>query len=395
MEPQMHALVSENSSVGRPEIAAARRVVLKMGTRVFTKDDGRLALARLSAIVEAAAALRDQGAEVLLVSSGAVGLGLDGLGIDETPNNVALRQACAAVGQTRLMALYQDGFAQYGLTCGQILLTESDFGNRRRYLNLRRTLTTLLECGVVPIINENDTVSAGELAPSGTTLSRRPVFRDNDRLSALIATKLHADLLVLLTDVEGCYDKDPNRYPDAKLLSRIDDPKALRGVRGSTSAAGRGGMRSKVEAAMVAARGGCNAVVASGRDPSILPRLLAGEEVGTFFPAKGDLNARHRWIAFAAAPLGALHLDSGAIDALRQRHASLLAAGVHRVDGEFSAGDVVELCGPDGAVIGRGRIPWDSPTVRAWCSGVRPPGIRNAQCLIRRNHFVLEQEIES
>lgn len=379
---------------GRSEVAAARRVVLKLGTRVLTHDDGRLALSRLFGIVEAAATIRRKDRDVLLVSSGAVGLGRDLLGLEETPTHLALRQACAAIGQTRLMTLYQDGFAQCGLNCGQVLLTESDFGNRGRYLNLRRTLATLLECGIVPIINENDAVATEELELSTADRGGRPIFGDNDRLSALVAAKLHADLLVLLTDVDGFYDKDPRQYDDARLLSRVDadEVEALNGAGGSTSGAGRGGMRSKVEAALVAARGGCQTVIASGRDPSVLPSLLAGEDVGTWFPARGELNAHHRWIAFAAAPRGALHLDAGAVEALRQRRASLLAAGVERVDGQFDAGDVVELRDPDGNAVGRGRIPWDAPTVRDWCAGEPPPGIRNAHCLIRRGQFVLEPE---
>ena len=375
----------------RPGVAAARRVVLKMGTRVLTHDDGRLALARLFHIVETAARLRDAGREILLVSSGAVGLGSEILGLEEIPETIELRQAAAAVGQTRLMALYQDGFAQYGLTCGQVLLTQGDFGDRKRYLNLRRTLQTLLECGVVPIINENDAVSTEELELVPPRAGRRAVFGDNDRLSALVAAKLDADLLVLLTDVEGCFDKDPRHHDDARLIPRIDDSDVLAEAAGDAgSAAGRGGMRSKVEAAGLVTKGGCHAVVASGREPGVLRRVLDGEAVGTWFPAREGLNARHRWIAFAAAPRGVLHLDGGAVDALKEGHASLLAAGVDTVEGSFRSGDVVELRGPEGRVVGRGRIPWDADTVRAWCAGEPPPGVRNAHCLIRRNHFVLE-----
>lgn len=374
----------------RPEVAAARRVVFKMGTRVLTRDDGRIALSRLFGIVEAAAGVRAAGKDVLLVSSGAVGLGCDALELESTPEDLALRQACAAIGQTRLMALYQDGFSQYGLTCAQVLLTGNDFEERSRYLSLRRTLSMLLDAGIVPIINENDVVSTEEIEV--VARRGRPVFGDNDKLSALVASKLHADLLVLLTDVGGCYDKDPHRHADARLLTRVDDLDDLAGVNvgKSASGAGRGGMRSKVEAAAVAARGGCHAVVASGRKTETLNRVLAGEDVGTWFPARVPLNARHRWIAFAAAPRGALTLDAGAVEALRSRRASLLAAGVRSVEGDFRSGDVVELRDDGGAVVGRGRIPWDAPTVRDWCEGRPPVGVRNAHCLIRRNHFVLE-----
>ncbi len=374
----------------RRSLKTARRIVLKLGTRVLTHDDGRLALARLFSMVEAAATIRSGGREILLVSSGAVGLGRDVLELEETPEDLALRQACAAVGQTRLMALYQDGFSQYGLTCAQVLLTEGDLDDRARYLNLRRTLATLLECGVVPIINENDAVSTAEIELSSGSGSR-PVFGDNDRLSALVAAKLHADLLILLTDVEGCYDRDPRLYSDARLIPRADDPKILeKAVSGKTSEAGRGGMKSKVEAAAIASRGGCHVVIASGRRPDVLETILAGEEIGTWVPERGRLKASHRWIAFAAAPRGILHLDAGAVEALRMRRASLLAAGVEKVEGKFRSGDVVELRGPSGDLVGRGRIPWDSKTVRKWCAGSPPLEVRNAHCLIRRNHFVLE-----
>lgn len=375
----------------RPAVAAARRVVLKMGTRVLTHDNGRLALARLFGIVETAATLLAEGREVLLVSSGAVGLGRDALGLEETPRDLDLRQACAAIGQTRLMALYQDGFTHFGRVCGQVLLTQSDFDDRRRYLNLRRALSTLLERGAVPIINENDAVSTEELALVETADPKeRPIFGDNDRLSALVAAKLDADLLILLTDVAGLYDRNPREDPSARLLGEVREPEDVLAVAGgSGSDAGRGGMRSKVEAAAVAMQGGCQTVIVSGRDPDALPRALRGEDVGTWFPAREGLRARDRWIAFAAAPRGVLRLDAGAVEALRDGRASLLAAGVVKVEGEFRVDDVVELRAPDGGLLGRGRIPWDAETVRAWCGGEPPPGTRNAHCLIRRNHLVL------
>ncbi len=388
--PERETAAESESAQHRSVLTSARRIVIKLGTRVLTHDNGRLALARLFSIVEAAASMRSGGREILLVSSGAVGLGRDALELEETPEDLALRQACAAVGQARLMALYQDGFSQYGLTCAQVLLTEGDFDDRARYLNLRRTLATLLECGAIPIINENDAVSTEEIEISPGKGSR-PVFGDNDRLSALVASKLHADLLVLLTDVEGCFDEDPRQNPDAQRIPIVLDADRLEdSLSGSGSDAGRGGMKSKVEAAAIASRGGCHAVIASGRRPEIFANLLEGADVGTFFPASGKLKASHRWIAFAAAPRGTLHLDAGAVTALRDRHASLLAAGVQRVEGQFSPGEVVELRGPEGELIGKGRIPWNSDTVRKWCAGNPPLEARNAHCLIRRNHFVLE-----
>jgi len=373
----------------RPEVASARRVVLKVGTRVLTQDTGRLALSRLFAVVEAAVDLRESGREALIVTSGAVGLGKDALGLAESPTDLAERQACAAVGQTRLMSLYQEGFARLGATCGQVLLTQGDFDDRLRYLNLRTTLQALLRRGVVPVINENDAVATEELALVED--DPRPVFGDNDRLSALVATKLGADLLVLLTDVDGVYDADPRSNPGARLLSRVDAAEtALSGAGGARSAASRGGMRSKVEAASIAARSSCHAVIASGRLPGVAQRVLAGEEVGTWFPAKPGLPSRQRWIAFATAARGALHLDAGAVAAVRERGASLLAAGLTRVEGEFRAGDVVALHGPDGASVGRGMASVDADTARRWARGERPAGARNRHAVVDRDDLALD-----
>ncbi|MGE0709183.1 MAG: glutamate 5-kinase [Planctomycetota bacterium] len=380
----------------RPELAAARRIVVKLGTRVLTHDDGQLALGRLFGLVEGLARLRRAGREVLVVSSGAVGLGKDALGLSEPPRELALRQACAAVGQTRLMGLYEQGFGRLGLTCAQVLLTQGDFAHRLRYLNLRTTLTRLLELGVVPVINENDAVSTEELAFVGAGGgSGRAVFGDNDRLSALVAQKLGADLLVLLTDVEGLYARDPRLDPAAPLLSRVDDPDALAGVvAGAGSNAGRGGMSSKVEAASIAARAGCHAVIASGRGAGVVEAVAQGEERGTWFPARAGLPARRRWIAFASAARGALHLDAGAVRALRERNASLLAAGVARVEGEFEAGCVVELRGPDGALLGRGLSSCDAAEARAWRQGAAPEWARSRDALVDRAHLVLEDGAE-
>ncbi|MCP3957293.1 MAG: glutamate 5-kinase [bacterium] len=377
------------SASARPDVAAARRVVLKLGTRVLTHENGTLALARLFAVVEAAAELRRSGREVLLVSSGAVGLGKEALRLGRMPEELNERQACAAVGQTRLMGLYDGGFSRLGLLCGQVLLSPGDFDDRVRYLNLRSTLSALLRRGVVPVINENDAVSTEELAY--VEGEGRPIFGDNDRLSALVATKLDADLLVLLTDVEGLFDRDPKRHDGARLLARVDDPDepaAAAGGRGSE--VGRGGMRSKVEAAAVAARGGCHAVIASGLEPGVLGRVLAGDDLGSWFPAKRALGARRRWIAHAVAPRGALELDAGAVEALRRRGASLLAAGVVRIEGDFEEGDVVELRGPGDSAVGRGIVFCDAATARDWCGGRPPDGVRNHHALVHRDHLALE-----
>jgi glutamate 5-kinase len=382
--------VTETAAVARPPVAQAKRVVLKVGTRVLTHDAGRVALARLFGVVEAAAALRFEGREPLIVTSGAVGLGRDALGLTESPTELAERQACAAVGQTRLMGLYHEGFARLGLHCGQVLLTQTDFDDRLRYLNLRTTLETLLKKGVVPVINENDAVSTEELALVEQKQGK-PVFGDNDKLSALVATKLGAELLVLLTDVDGVFDRDPRGDPQAKLLARVDDAEqALAGAGGAASAASKGGMRSKVEAAWIAQRAGCHAVIASGRRPGVAEQVLRGEEVGTWFPAGDGLPARQRWIAFATAVRGTLHLDAGAVEAVRGRGASVLPAGVTRVDGEFRRGDVVLLKGPGEALVGRGMAHVDALAARRWIAGERPDGVRSHHALVHRDHLVIE-----
>ncbi|MEM1203491.1 MAG: glutamate 5-kinase [Acidobacteriota bacterium] len=374
------------SSAERSELATARRVVVKLGTRVLVGDDGRLVPDRLRGVVRVAAELLRQGREVLLVSSGAVGLGTEMLALGAVPGDLHSRRACAAVGQSRLMGLYQECFAERGILSAQLLLTEEDFDHRQRYLDLRSTVDALLRRGVVPVLNENDAVLHGTMPKK---IAGR-IFSDNDRLAALVAAKCDADLLVLLTDVTGVYDRDPRHHDDAQLLPRIDNPRAvLTGIDDAPgSTISRGGMRSKVEAARLASLSGCHAVIACGRDRTALHRAVAGVDVGTWFPGVGSLQARRRWIAFAAAPRGVLHLDAGAVEALRRRRASLLPCGVLRVEGRFERGDVVEMRGPGGELVGRGLMFYDAEEARAWCRGQPPEGDHN--CLLRRSHVVLE-----
>lgn len=370
----------------RPALTSVRRVVIKVGTRVVTDARGRLARRRLRRMVEVLAQMRHEGREVLLVSSGAVRLGSTMLGFETPPLVDRLRRVCAAVGQTRLVALYQEELARHGLICGQVLLTQGDFDDRPRYLELRRTLNNLLATGAVPILNENDAV-VRERPPLAEA---RPIFSDNDRLSALIASKLEAELLVLLTDVEGVYDRPPKEGGSLRL-SRIDTPDCLGEVRGEAGdGVGRGGMASKVEAAWIAARGGCHAVIASGHRVGVLEQVLAGRDIGSWFPARNSLPARRRWIAYAASPRGVLHLDAGAVEAMCQRGASLLPVGVVRAEGDFKTGEVVELRGPEGARVGRGIVLYDAATVRRWLAGERPTDLRHPNTLVRRTHMVFE-----
>lgn len=374
-------------------MAGAKKVVVKVGTRVLTQPDGRLALTRLYSLVETIARLKEENREVLLVSSGAVGLGRDALGLSKTPSDVAERQACAAIGQSRLMELYGDGFDRMGLVAAQVLLTEDDFDNRERYLNLGTTLNALLKHGAIPIINENDVVSTVELAMRER--AGRKVFGDNDRLSALVACELGCELLVLLTDVDGVFERDPRSDPDAKLISCVDDlDGGMAELTGSGSDAGRGGMRSKFDAARIAARFGCHAVIASGVRHEVVARVLAGAHEGTWFPATGNMSARHRWIAFASRPRGVIHVDDGAVEAVVERNGSLLAAGITRIEGNFVRGDVVEVRGPSGTLVARGLIRVDADRYLEWRGGASEEELRSFSAVVRSNQLVVMEEFD-
>lgn len=264
----------------RDRLRSAHRIVVKLGTRVLTHDDGSLALGRIFSLVEELAAVHRQGREILLVSSGAVGLGREALTVSSVPTDLANRQAFAAVGQTRLVNLYQQALAHKGIVVGQILLTQQDFSQPERLKNLRRALGALLALRVLPIINENDVVATDELVMAPAQQS----FGDNDELSALVATHLGASLLVVLTSVDGVHDKDPRRHADAALLPLVEDPRSIV-ADGQASDGGRGGMGTKLKAAGLAQSKGCHVVIAPGRRNGVLGSVLAGEVVGSWIPA--------------------------------------------------------------------------------------------------------------
>src|SRR5436853_447233 len=348
-------------------INAARRVVIKLGTAVLMREDGGPALSRFYSFIESIADLKRAGREVLLVSSGAVGLGAQQLNLPRKPQLLPLKQACAAIGQGRLMALYSDGFDRLGVTTAQVLLTEEDFSNRQRYLNLRGTLGKLLELGALPIINENDTVSTAELEPEETSPQLRINFGDNDKLSALVASKTEADLLVILTDVDGLYTAEPSSA-DARLIPLVAEItleiEDLAREPSPASKAGRGGIRTKIEAARIAAHSGCATVIAGGKLPGILTRIFAGEEVGTLFLPQTGLPGKRRWIAFATTVKAALMVNEGARRALVERKASLLAAGVTEVRGAFERGDVVSVIDEREQEFARGMVNYSSDEAR-------------------------------
>jgi glutamate 5-kinase len=331
------------------------RVVVKLGTGVLTDSRKQPDLAQMEQLVGQLAELRKAGKEIVIVSSGAVGAGMGVLGHARRPSDLAELQACAAVGQSRLMAIYEQLLAKHDLRVAQVLLTHDDLEHHERHLNARNTLVTLLRHGVVPIINENDAISFTELK-----------FGDNDKLSALVASLLPADLLVILTTVDGVIENFGKANPKTiATIERIDD--AVEGLAGGTdSVMAVGGMASKIQAAKIAMRSGVPLIIASGKKKQVLARVLAGAEEGTLFvPQPTRLQGRKRWIAFFHHPKGALFVDGGAKKALRESGKSLLPPGVARCEGEFAAGEVVRICDLDGTEFARGIPAFGSAEIKA------------------------------
>jgi glutamate 5-kinase len=341
----------------RDRVSGARRVVVKLGSNLFFNDLGAIALGRIFSFIEDIAAARLAGRQLIVVSSGAIALGGDALKVKSAGASLAQKQALAAVGQSRLMNLYEQGFGKYGLTPAQVLLTEEDFSDRKRYLNLRHTLTTLLDMGVIPIINENDTVSTAELEVT----DRSRTFGDNDKLSALVMSKLDAGLLILLSDVDGLFTDNPRENPAAEFIPEVHEiTEEVEALAGKKSMRGRGGMATKLQAARIAMNSGGMAVIANGLKAGILKRVLNGEEAGTLFVGTGSLSEKRRWIAFASSVSGRIHINEGAMDAITNKNASLLYAGVTRIENEFEHGDVVSIVAPNGKEIARGIVNYSS-----------------------------------
>ena len=332
----------------RVEVAHAPRWVIKVGSSLVTNEGRGLDHAAVARWAAEIAQLSRAGKSIVLVSSGAIAEGMQRLGWHTRPRAIHDLQAAAAVGQMGLVQAYEQAFAQFGLHTAQVLLTHEDLADRRRYLNARTTLTTLLGLRVIPIINENDTVTTDEIR-----------FGDNDTLGALVTNLLEADVLVLLTDQQGLYTADPRRDPDATIVrtARAGDPELERMAGGAGSALGRGGMLTKVLAAKRAARSGASTVIACGREPDVLTRLAAGDDVGTRLTAEHtSLGARKQWLADHVRVAGRLTLDEGAVRALVRDGKSLLPIGVVAVAGHFGRGEVVGCHGPDGREIARGLV---------------------------------------
>ncbi len=333
-------------------LTQSQTVVVKVGTNVLTEADGRLDSRRLQALADQIQRIRHSGRQVALVSSGAIGAGIGRLGLGKRPADLRHLQACAAIGQSFLMRAYQECFDRHNINTAQILLTAGDFDNRTRYLNARNTILTLFEWQVLPIINENDTVSIAEIR-----------FGDNDHLAAMVTNLLQAPLLILLTVVDGLYSSDPNSDPKAEkvvTVSHIDS--SVTDMAGSSkSTLGTGGMQSKLRAARLATAAGESVIMANGSSPGVLDAIFAAEPVGTLFlPQRANLPAWKRWLGLTARPKGKLFINDGARTAVRENGKSLLPVGVVEIQGNFRAGDVVSLCDMTGAEFARGLTNYSS-----------------------------------
>jgi glutamate 5-kinase len=330
-------------------------LVVKIGTSSLTQPEtGQMALSTIATLAETLSDLRRQGHRVILVSSGAVGVGCARLGLTERPKAIALKQAVAAVGQGRLMRVYDDLFTILQQPIAQVLLTRSDLVQRSRYLNVYNTFKELLELGVIPVVNENDTVAVEELK-----------FGDNDTLSALVASLVKADWLFLLTDVDRLYSADPRSVPDAYPIALVNSMEELNKLQVQTSTQGSqwgtGGMVTKISAARIATTAGVRTVITQGRFPRNIEKIIQGEPIGTRFePQPEPTSARKRWIAYGLVRAGKLYLDEGAVVAISQAGKSLLAAGITRVQGEFDTQEAVELCDRSGNEIARGLVNYSS-----------------------------------
>lgn len=348
----------------RLEFIKAKRIVVKLGTNVLRNDEGYVSLPRVYSFIEDIANLVKSGKEVIVVTSGAVGLGKKRLGLENT-QGTALKQACAAIGQGKLMSIYENGFDTYGLTAAQILLTEDDFSVRERYLSLRTTLNKLLELGAIPVINQNDTVSTLDVALRYVKEDMQVCFSDNDKLSALVASELDADLLIILSDINGLYDDNPKTNPNAELIKSVKevDDKIL-SLASGVSDGGRGGMETKLKAARLVTRFGGKVLIANGKQPFIIKRIFEGEDLGTMFlPSNENLSDKKRWIGYATNIIGKIIVNKGAKEALLAEK-SLLPIGVVEVKNTFKKGDVISIMDEEHNEIARGIVNYDSESCK-------------------------------
>ena len=362
-----------------------QRIVVKVGSSSLTYQTGKLNIGQIEALVRQLADLHNQGLEVLLVSSGAVGAGMGKLGFNQWPRTIPEKQAVAAVGQGLLLHMYEKIFAEYGLVVGQVLLTREDFADRKRFLNARNTLQTMLSMQIIPVINENDTVAVDEIK-----------LGDNDNLAAMVAALVDADLLLLLSDIDGLYSDKPGR-PGARIIPEIyeisEQVEAMAG--GVGSAVGTGGMATKIQAARIAMHSGLVTIIARAAEPNIIRRIVAGEPLGTVFWPSIKLVNKKRWIAFSATVCGKIHIDAGAARALREKGKSLLPSGITSVEGNFDMGNTVSVIAPDGKEIARGIVNYASAEIQQIIGKqtseiVRVLGYKDYDEVIHRDNMALE-----
>lgn len=379
-------------------LKTASRIVVKLGTSTVTAPDGTLCVERVAPLMQSVARLHDGGKQVVVVSSGAIGMGRGWLGLHRSRlDDLATKQACAAVGQSLLMNAYKEMFTAWNIKVAQVLLTGEDFSNWGRYTKLRRTMEKLLSLGVIPIVNENDTVSTAEIE-SLDGESRTAAFGDNDRLAALVMSSLDGDVLVLLTNVDGFLQKGPagSAQPleqgTIPLIARVTSE--LRALASGPAAGGRGGMLTKLEAGEIAMNCGRIAVIANGTKPDILERIFTGKPVGTAFVQARRVRGKRRWIAYAAGVRGRVTVDAGARRAITQGKASLLASGVERVDGYFSPMDVVSIVDSNGQEIARGIVTCASNKAEEMVKRKNTPSgpASSPHILVRRDNIVLLEQ---
>ncbi len=365
----------------------SQTIVVKIGTSSLTLATGQIAIATIASLVETLCELRSQGHRVVLVSSGAVGVGCARLNLTERPRKMSLKQAVAAVGQGRLMRIYDDLFSSLQQAIAQILLTRRELVERNTYVNAYNTFQELLDLGVIPIVNENDTIAVDELK-----------FGDNDTLSALVASLVRADWLFLLTDVDRMYSADPKTAPDAqpiKLVSSKEFSQLQVDAGSSGTQWGTGGMATKLSAARIATSTGVRTVITQGKQPQNILKILEGEDLGTQFePQPHTDNARKRWITYGLVPMGTLYLDNGAVKAVTKQGKSLLPAGIVAVEGEFATSDAVRLCDREGLELGRGLVNYNSTEIeqikgRHSTDIAQILGYDSADTVVHRNNLVI------
>jgi glutamate 5-kinase len=371
---------SDGSINHRALLVNARRLVIKVGTGVVCNAENEFDPQQVAALAASIAGLANTGRQVVLVSSGAVTLGAAELGIHRSRlKDASVTRACAAVGQCKLMQAYAESFRPHGIKVAQVLVTEDDFSDLKRYSILRQTFERLLKLGAVPIVNENDTVT-------NIYTEQAPVFRDNDRLAALVLSKLDADALVLLSNVDGLLYSPSQDLSNATVVTMVTEiTDAIRNSARGTSATGRGGMTAKLDAAEIAMQAGGMVVIANGKTPGILEQVFQGEEVGTLFLPGSRMAGKRRWLAFATTVRGQVSINTNAAKALLHRQASLLVSGVTACEGEFSAGQVIAVLDPEGNIIGKGIAELGTQQLAALLSS----GESKRGMLVRRENFLI------